>query len=330
MFFEQAGRHGSSEFQMFSDPVEDRQERKEKEPSDYLQMIESLKDAIEAYFPEDASQFDPPTYSRFLESFESSLHNIQNRIGIAGDIQVSQQDRAFIAAAAIRYVDDFLDETLWSRRTEYTPEVFEKLVKGFLERSYAIANVYDPTLPHDIIKLPLLELDLELHPTQENFDKQIQSLFHQKSYDMAYVAHRFFDKQGEKIFNTTKQEDYMGIAIGDYARDFNSTALEKDKDFNVFRYVREYNLNTFMLERLVLTYDAQMGKRAKSLMNGDQPFDADDLYVFNAQNGASEHFYRGMTILSALWRWQHKQERKPWEQEEGDASGSDYDYGDLY
>lgn len=231
-------------------PRSDFHEIESSEPVEYQEMIQQLREAIADYFPEDAGRFQPPSFGRFVESFEVSISAFSRD---STERQMEDHDLvadAFIAAAAIRYVDNFLDEVLWPARKEYDPKIFEDLVKGFLERSFIIAKVYEPNMPREILRLPFLELELELHPSQASFDQHVRDLFYFKSYDMSYVESLWFhDKRKHKtMLSDIAPDAYIGVAIRDFARDFMDDRYLTDTDFNLFRFIRENHLDPKVLK----------------------------------------------------------------------------------
>lgn len=147
---------------------------------------------------------------------------------------------ALIAAAIVRYVDNFIDEALWPRIHEYKKEVIEPYFRSFLERALAIAHFWDKNMPDEIIDLPLTELDLEFDPSQDNFDRKFAKIVQQKSFDMAYID-KLFSKIPIDVSNQSYSYSwYTGKSLSDLYRDFN----DKDpQDFNIYQHIIRHHLD---------------------------------------------------------------------------------------
>lgn len=210
------------------------------------EMVGELDKVIADYFPKTAVDFfQPPNKNRLREDYKESKRKFSSQ---NSKLHTSQ---AFAAAAAIRYVDDFIDEALWQDLPNYNKDDIESKYAEFLEKAHAIASRYDKTIPHELVSLPKLELHLYLNPDQETFDTNIEELVRLKSLDLHYINTVI---RGQKYNRKDLNESvYMSGAIEDYGRDFMDNSWETDTDFNLFSHIVENNLDPQKLEDLVLS-----------------------------------------------------------------------------
>lgn len=209
----------------------------------YEKIQEDLNFLMQEYFPEEFKNFRSPSISVIMDSFGTSVNYFREggewligkeEVEHAADSNVD----ALIAAAIIRYVDNFIDEALWPRIHEYKKEVLGPHFKSFLERALGIARFWDRDMPDEIIKLPLVEMDLEIDPSQSNFDVKFTDFIEHKSFDMAYV-----DKLFRKVPSHAPQGSYLfyiGKSLVDLSRDFYAV---DQKDFNVYGHIVRHHLD---------------------------------------------------------------------------------------
>ena len=105
--------------------------------------------------------------------------------------------------------------------------------------SLKIIKEFDPDIPDRIIDLPLVEMQLALYPGQDNFDKNFKRLFECKSFDFFYIYEKI---QGRHI-ETIDIEKLEKIAIMEHIRDFTPESIAMDTDLNLYKYIRDNNLN---------------------------------------------------------------------------------------
>ncbi|MFH2105188.1 MAG: hypothetical protein ABII72_03040, partial [Parcubacteria group bacterium] len=104
---------------------------------EYKLLISKLDDLIQEMFPEERKNYYSPDFKRLESSFRMSLDPYQNT-EIDSDQEKFEKTKAFTTAAAIRFVDNFLDEALWPRLKSYQPDVIKKKIDSYLERSLEI------------------------------------------------------------------------------------------------------------------------------------------------------------------------------------------------
>jgi len=216
------------------------------------QLVKDLKQAIEDYFPGFSDFFEfatPDDFSRESDHdfLRQSDHDFLGDSFYKNKTGSVQKDSVFLAAVAIRYVDNFIDKVLWPRIHDFEPAVLEKLYEGFLQRVYTITQVYDTNMPEEIIELPRLELSLELHPTQDMFDKHIEELVKRKSIDMAYLTQLKIGGQRLDVEQPTK---YMMLALEDYSRDFAKDS-GYNNDFDLKRFISNHRIDPWKLINLI-------------------------------------------------------------------------------
>lgn len=217
----------------------------------YEDLCRELDSVMRRHFPTEFTRFIPPSIDRtqgnlaFIASmFGRQLH------------ESDYFDRSFIVGAAVRYVDNFIDEALW-------PELEGRIARGgdvkgvedefseFLKAIYEVVIKHEAYLPEEILNLPKTEMRFLLHPDQKTFDESIGEYFFYKSFNLAYMEHLFTKrKSAESVMWTNRErERFHLIAAWDVARDIHSWG---DKiDFDIFRHIYEHKLDpTKMIELL--------------------------------------------------------------------------------
>ena len=190
----------------------------------------------------------PPTFSEMLglRKPANAGHFVAGRIDV------------LLAMSIIRYVDNFLDETLWPRIAEYKTrgkgEELRAKVERLLAAAEELAAKSGTYLSHELTELPRLELAIELDPS--SFDQHIISLVEHKSLDIQNLrtvaaSHPELLRKLARIRpskGTAAWTTYAAACIADMARDFGKEH-EHDTDFNLRRVLLEQkgNLNTHVL-----------------------------------------------------------------------------------
>jgi hypothetical protein len=217
----------------------------------YKELSRELDSVMRRYFPTEFSRFSPPSIDRtqgnlaFIASlFGQQLH------------ESDYFDRSFITGAAVRYVDNFIDEALWPElelciaRGIDMGEV-EKKFDHFLHAVYEIVIRHEAYLPEEILNLPKTEMRFLLHSDQQTFDENIEKYFFYKSFNLAYMEHLFTKQKSAESVMWTDQEraKFHLIAAWDVARDMHSWG---DKtDFDIFRHIYEHKLDPSKMIKLL-------------------------------------------------------------------------------
>lgn len=251
---------------------------------DISEMTYKIDRVIAKYFPEQFKSFNLPSMDRITSFYRNADKVVQ--IYIYGKSPVVEGHKyfvksAFITAAAIRYIDDFIDNALWADIPEFDPTELTVLFEEFLLAVLKTVRKFDPDMPGKTIELPRLEMYLTLHPTQENFDQNFKKLFEYKSFDIFCVYQKIHGASSEKI----NHDKLIRLGLIDYIRDFSDDAVKTDTDLNLYKYVRDNNINPQkLLDYLIYIYkreDPAGYRKAKGagLFNGiessDSSFDED-------------------------------------------------------
>lgn len=219
--------------------------------------VEKLRDdldkVIQKYFPEEFESFKPPTFSRLVQSYEESINQFRDQEDFDREYEGEENSRAFLAAAAIRYVDDFIDNCLWLYIKEYDPEIIRQRFSDFLHNALEITREYDPEMPDEILRLPTLEMEFALNPSQEFFDENIHKIFEYKSFDLAYVEQQYFGATPRNRMDKMNRWLYLGASAKDFSRDFTWENYTKESDFNIRNHIVENELNPDFLIDYVKT-----------------------------------------------------------------------------
>lgn len=76
-------------------------------------MFNDLDRVLEKYFPEEFKNFDRPEQWRYHRTYGAVLNLFYAESGWNKNADNYYNESAFLAVSAIRYIDDFIDETLW-------------------------------------------------------------------------------------------------------------------------------------------------------------------------------------------------------------------------
>jgi hypothetical protein len=210
----------------------------------YEELCRELDSVMRRYFPAEFNHFTPPSTDRT----QGNLVFIASMFGQQLGENIDYFDRSFIAGAAVRYVDNFIDEALWPElesritRGDTTAGVEERFAE-FLHAVYEVVLKHEAYMPEEILNLPKTEVHLLFHPDQQTFDEYIDQYFFYKSFNLAYMEHLFIkEKSAESVMWTEKERaKFYLIAAWDVARDIHSWG---DKtDFDIFRHIHENKLN---------------------------------------------------------------------------------------
>jgi hypothetical protein len=231
--------------------------QKDEYQKSLVEMQEKMDAHITHFFPREARHFKRPSTERMFTSFAEVLgtgllrqmkevvHLSRNRT--FADFP-REKMRALMAASIIRYVDDFIDEALWPHIHEYPKPRIKALLKTFLETAHGVAKQYDPDMPRRIIELPLIELDLALDGSQENFDNNVVALLKRKSVDLDYVSAVLKE---HPVDSEMTDIAHLIICIHDIARDFERSDYAHARDFNVRNHIVNNNLDPRVLVEFV-------------------------------------------------------------------------------
>lgn len=138
----------------------------------YRQFDNEMISAIKHFFPIEAEHFKKPSlerqYTKFFEIADSAPTD-----GRYSDLHMN----ALLGESFVRYIDDFIDTILWPRISGYKKEALKKTFERFCQEFLFLLKKYVPTYPSEITELWSIELDLELDPSQGNFNSKIIKLF---------------------------------------------------------------------------------------------------------------------------------------------------------
>ncbi|MFH1536771.1 MAG: hypothetical protein ABID45_02170 [Patescibacteria group bacterium] len=193
-----------------------------------------------------ASRFFPDAMLRFQRP---KMWKIYNMVRDGKDFQRGDRfetsycttDEVF-TAFAIRYIDDFIDTAVWPyyfSREEVSgkkPNDLEEIFNSFLIEALSVVRQRVPDMPNKILELPKLEMNLQMNPTQENFDNNVRNLIEFKSFDLHYMRKKFLGSGEDPYMHQVK-------ACTDLFRDFNPKNLAKDTDFNIYRLIQDNDLD---------------------------------------------------------------------------------------
>ncbi len=239
---------------------------KETPSERYKEIDRAVASLCSSYFPKEYATFvgkygGKPNLKRVLESLDESRISIElkktetendDKKDTETDVVKVAEDfpKAFIAAAIIRYADDFIDKAIWPCIGTYAPEALTIRFNGFLKECLNFVHTFDPNMPESIIELPRIEMLLETHPTQENFDAHVVELVQRKSFDMLYVK-RLLEGKMERVDIDTIPKDivlvFEMLSCIDFSRDFSRDNYENDTDFNLRRYLERNSFDTKVL-----------------------------------------------------------------------------------
>jgi hypothetical protein len=227
--------------------------RDEYPTPDLDELIERIDAVITTFFPGPLKPVGPPARERLITSYRN-IDRIVNACiyGKGPGPKGAFVKEAYLTIAAIRHIDDFIDEALWPKLSSFNPKELSELFSAFLNAWLQTVREFDPELPDDIIELCLLELDQVLNSSQENFEKNFRELFKRKSLDVFYVY--------QKIHNcvtTSRAPDILyKLGLTDYFRDFYKESIETDTDLSLYKYIQGNNLDPGnMVEFLIRLYN---------------------------------------------------------------------------
>ncbi len=216
---------------------------------DLDQLTRKLELLTAKHFPKQFRAFRPPSLQRIITSYHNIDMVIQKYVfgkkPERREPRYSQtfDENAFLAVAAIRYIDDFIDHALWPAIPEFNPGDLSLRFEIFLKEALDTAREFDPDMPDTIIALPKLEMHLALHPDQETFDQNFTNLFTLKSLDMFYVYQKIHGDPPA----TLDLDQLKRLALIDYIRDFSSNSIAADTDLNLYKHVRDNGLDPQLL-----------------------------------------------------------------------------------
>jgi hypothetical protein len=228
-------------------------ERIESFERKYQKFVSEMRSVIDRFFPNELKTFNQPSlerqYNKFVEIANPDAASSTERKKIFLQQLSDTQISALMGETAIRYLDDFIDNSLWPRIRTYEKESLRIQFTKFCDASVEVIRNYVPDYPSEIKELFLLELDLELEPTQKNFEAKIILLFNRKSLNLRYMESLMRNMVLDASF-TTEQESqlsYKALCIRDFSRDFEPDNYLDETDFNLRNYIHSHHLKPDIL-----------------------------------------------------------------------------------
>lgn len=212
----------------------------EYQTPDMHDLSESIDRVIIKYFHDRLKPIDPPSREKIIISYRN-IDKIVNAY-VYGKMPGKKRafvEEAYFAAAAIRQLDDFIDKVLWPNLSLFHPKELTELYSVFLKEWLETVRLFDPEMPDEIIEIFLIEMDLALNCSQENFDEKFKQLFKSKSLDVFYVHQKIHKRASRPI----PQDILFRLALIDYIRDFLEVSIEADTDLNLYKYIRDHKLD---------------------------------------------------------------------------------------
>jgi ElaB/YqjD/DUF883 family membrane-anchored ribosome-binding protein len=208
------------------------------------EMLDKMDQVMRKFYPALFNSFHSPS----LDRIEGNLTFIQQAL-LRDNSTMGKSDRSYLAATAVRYVDNFIDEVLWpafqseierhgllSQQTTNTYHAFIKMV-------YAVTLAHDPYIPEEITEIPLLEYKMLAQPDQKTVDETIRNYFFYKSFNLAYIEHLLKRERAadSALWTDVEKNKFLLLAAWDVARDMLTWG---DKtDFDVFKHISDHKLD---------------------------------------------------------------------------------------
>ncbi len=218
----------------------------------YKDLCRELDNVMRRYYRHERAVFTPPSIDRTRGNLVFIASLFEQRL----DKKIDYFDRSFLAGAAIRYVDNFIDEALWPMlekrmREGKSMEDAEERFEEFLQDIYKTVSVHERYLPEELLELPRTEMRLLLHPDQATFDENIERYFFYKSYNLAYMEHLLTrEKAAEPVLWSEKERaQFHLIAAWDVARDLENWS--KKEDFDIFHHIQEHKIDPQVMIELL-------------------------------------------------------------------------------
>jgi len=237
----------------------------------FFQARYAINAQIERFFPDELLNFKKPSWHRIHKAYTQKdigwLAATVGRDYFFGRGLSARQSKALLAIALVRYVDDFIDTALWPNIRKHDKVELATNFRAFLQEVLSVARQYEPSMPEEIIELPQLELDLELNPSQENFDRSIIRFLERKAFDMKYVESLDEDRNLTDAFEGDEELKYQGMCAYDIARDFSSPEFDfrSTKDFHLREFVVKHKIDPLVLitylQNLELRLAAHQGSK---------------------------------------------------------------------
>ncbi len=267
------------------------------EREEFDQLCKDLMECIRKFFPKLSAYYHLPD----LEQIELNYSYI---INLAGENYSNQaidiKSREFLSAAAIRILDNFIDEVYWPKvvlliEDPQSKEQVTETMSKFLSQAEEIIRIYDPHISPEIKELPMLELKLALNPDQQTFDREILNYFNRKSYNIAYLRHLVTSEQSqsEELWTERERNKNQLIAAWDISRDLMSVNRQK-YDFGVFNHIENNGLNPSSLLEIfknVLKNNAPLTYgffENNNLAIDDEDYPWSEIKEFMKQDGLTE------------------------------------------
>ena len=227
----------------------------EYQTPDINELSESIDGVIIKYFHDRFKPIGPPSREKIIVSYRNIERGVNAYVyGKRPGRKKAFVKEAYFAAAAIRQLDDFIDKVLWRNLSSFHPKELSELFSVFLKEWLAIVRLFDPEMPDKIIEILLIEMDLALNYSQENFNQKFKPLFKSKALDVIYVHQKIHKRASRPI----PQDILFRLALVDYIRDFLEGSIEADTDLNLYKYIRDNKLDPGQLvDFLIRLYEQE-------------------------------------------------------------------------
>lgn len=203
-------------------------------------LVERINVVIKDFFPDRFKPTISPSREKIISSYRNMDRVVKAYIyGKRPGTKEAFVKEAYYAIAAIRQIDDFIDKYLWPNLSSYHPQELSELFYAFLNRWLATVKEFDPEMPDEIIELCLIEMDLALNSSQENFEKKFEQLFKRKSLDIFYIYQRIHNCVTKSIPSNFLYK----LALIDYIRDFYKESIETDTDLSLYKYIHDNKID---------------------------------------------------------------------------------------
>ena len=118
-------------------------------------ITRKLDRVIKKYFPEQFKSFKPPSLERMISFYRNASRVIHTYIhGNSLNLKGKEPfvEKAFIAVAAIRHLDDFIDNALWPSISEFDASELSAIFDKFLREALKTVREFDSDMPESVIK----------------------------------------------------------------------------------------------------------------------------------------------------------------------------------
>ncbi len=277
---------------------------------EFKELRQKILRLIKKYFPTLSAKYQPPELELIYQNYTYICSLVESndykQINLAG--------REFLFTAAVRLIDNFIDEVYWpevvmQEKDENGKQTAYRTMEKFLHEAQEIIAPYDPYMPQEIKELPLIELRLALHPDQKTFDNEIENYFERKSFNIAYLRHLVHreQSQSEELWTEKERSQNHLVAAWDISRDLQSINREKS-DFSIFKHIEQHDLNPERLVYLLIKVIKQTSPTIFALYKAyDKPMEYNNdsweqiEYAFNNDNLTQQNKFFIRCCLQALY-----------------------------